>query len=112
MNNEKIFGGSILRVFGARAKQGCADALVKKFATTSADVVRNQPGNQGYFFGKSLSDEGDVFVFISVWKDLASIRSRFGEEWESSYLPPGYAELIEECSIEHVALGRDWDSHE
>lgn len=112
MSNDKTFGGSILRIFEARAKQGCADTLAKKLATTSVDVIRNQSGNQGYFFGKSISDESDVFVFVSVWKDLASIKKRFGEEWESSFLPPGYSELIEECSIKHVALGRDWHSNE
>jgi hypothetical protein len=70
MSDEKAFSGSILRVFEARAKPGCADSLAKKFATTSVDVVRNQPGNQGHFFGKSVSDEDDVFLFVSVWRDL------------------------------------------
>jgi quinol monooxygenase YgiN len=111
MSNDKTFSGSILRVFEARAKQGCADALSKKFATISIDVVRNKSGNQGYFFGNSILDESD-FVFVSVWKDLASIRKLFGEEWQSSFLPPGYSELIEECSIKHIALGTDWHSHE
>lgn len=111
MSDDKTFSGSILRVFEARAKQGCADTLAKKLATTSVDVVRSQPGNQGYFFGKSISDENDVFVFVSVWKDLVSIKKLFGEEWESSFLPPGYSELIEECCIRHVVLGRDWLSH-
>jgi quinol monooxygenase YgiN len=111
MSNDKTFGGSILRIFDARAKQGCTCALIQKFATTSVDVVRNQPGNQGYFFGKSISDERDV-VFISVWKDLASIKKLFGEAWESSFLPPGYSELIKECSIRHVALAKDWHSYE
>jgi hypothetical protein len=111
MSDYKTFSGSILRVFEARAKQGCADTLAKKLATTSVDVVRNQPGNQGHFFGKSISDENDVFVFVSVWKDLVSIKTLFGEEWESSFLPPGYSELIEEYSIKHIVLGRDWHSH-
>jgi hypothetical protein len=70
MSDEKAFSGSILRVFEARAKPGCADSLAEKFATTSVDVVRNQPGNQGYFFGKSVSDEDDVLLFVSVWRDL------------------------------------------
>ena len=99
MSDKKAFSGSILRVFEARAKPGCADSLAKKFATTSVDVVRNQPGNQGHFFGKSVSDEDDVFLFVSVWRDLNAVKTRFGDDWESSFLPPGYSELIEECSI-------------
>ena len=84
MSDEKAFSGSILRVFEARAKPGCADLLVKKFATTSGDVVRNQPGNLGHFFGKSVSDEDDVFLFVSVWRDLNAVKSRFGDDWKSS----------------------------
>src|SRR5204863_4851160 len=112
MSNEKAFSGSILRVFEARAKSGCADSLAKKFATTSGDVVKNQPGNQGHFFGKSVSDEDDVFLFVSVWRDLNAVKTRFGDDWESSFLPPGYSELIEECSVKHFALRTDWHSGE
>jgi hypothetical protein len=112
MNDDKIFDGSILRVFEARAKPGYADSLAKKFATTSVDVVKNQPGNQGHFFGKSVSGEGDGFVFVSVWRDLNSVKARFGDDWQSSFLPPGYSELIEECSIKHFALRTDWHSGE
>ena len=54
MSDKKAFSGSILRVFEARAKPGCADSLAKKFATTSVDVVRNQPGSQGHFFARTF----------------------------------------------------------
>jgi hypothetical protein len=112
IRDEKAFSGSILRVFEARAKRGCADSLAKKFATTSVDVVGNQPGNQGHFFGKSVSDEDDVFLFVSVWRDLNAVKTRFGDDWESSFLPPRYSELIEECSVKHFALRTDWHSGE
>ena|SRR5690349_13481962 len=112
MTDEKAFSGSILRVFEARAKPGCADSLAKKFATTSVDVVRNQPGNQGHFFGKSVSDEDDVLLFVSVWRDLNAVKTRFGDDWKSSFLPAGYSELIEECSVKHFALRTDWHSGE
>src|SRR5262245_29946634 len=87
MSDKKAFSGSIVRVFEARAKPGCADSLAKKFATTSADVVRNQPGNQGHFFGKSVSDEDDVFLFVSVWRDLNAVKTRFGDDW-GEFVPP------------------------
>ena len=88
MSNDKAFDGSVLRVFEARAKPGCADSLTKKFATTSVDVVRNQPGNQGHFFGERISDKDNVFLFVSVWRDLNAVKTRFGDEWENSFLPP------------------------
>lgn len=95
---------AILRIFDVRAKSGQAQVLKQKLSETSVSVVVGQPGNLGYFFGESLSSDDHDLVFISIWKDLESIKSRFGERWEESYLPEGYEDLIEHCSIKHVAF--------
>jgi len=95
---------SILRVFDVRAKPGQAKILQQKLSDTSVSVVMGKPGNLGYFFGENLSSDGNDFVFISVWKDLDSIKSHFGKDWEQSYLPEGYEELIESCSIKHIEI--------
>ena len=93
---------AILRVFEVRAKPGKVDVLKQKLSGTSVSVVNGKPGNLGYFFGANLSSDGDDFVFISVWENMESIKSLFGEEWEESYLPEGYEEIIESCSIKHI----------
>ena len=93
---------SILRVFEVRAKPGQADLLKQKLSDTSVSVVDGEPGNLGYFFGENISSDGNDLVFISVWKDLDSIKVRFGKDWEASYLPEGYDKLIESCSIRHI----------
>jgi hypothetical protein len=38
----------IIRIFRARAKQGCERALADKLATSSVEVVQGQPGFLGY----------------------------------------------------------------
>ena len=93
---------SILRVFDVRAKPGKASVLKQKLSDTSVSVVKGKPGNLGYFFGESISTDGKDLVFISVWDNLDSVKSHFGEEWEKSYLPEGYDEIIENCSIRHI----------
>ena len=101
--------GPILRVFEVRAKPGCAGRLLENFATTSAKVVRNEPGNSGYFFGRTVAgDDENTVIFVSVWKDMAAVRSRFGSDWQSSYMPDGYDELIDECSVRHVCASGGW----
>ena len=92
----------ILRVFEVRARPGQAENLRQKLSATSVSVVDGKPGNLGYFFGVNRSTDDHDLVFISVWRDMASIRSRFGEAWQESHLPEGYAELIEHCSIRHI----------
>ena len=93
---------SILRIFEVRAKPGNAELLKQKLSDTSVTVVDGKPGNLGYFYGQNISSDENDFMFISVWKDLESIKSLFGKEWNESFLPEGYDEIIESCSIKHI----------
>ena len=96
------FNNAILRVFEVRALPGKTELLKQKLAATSVDVVDGKPGNLGYFFGEQLATDGNDLVFISVWRDLDSIKNRFGETWQESFLPEGYEEIIESCSLRHI----------
>lgn len=103
------FNSAILRVFKARAKPGKAQILKQKFSQTSVAVVRDAPGNLGHFFGTDLSSGKNQLVFISVWQDLDAIKARFGDSWEESFLPEGYDDIIEECSITHIEFDGELD---
>ena len=96
---------AILRVFEVKAKPGQAGLLEQKLSSTSVSVVNGKPGNLGYFYGTNLSsdDDGDL-VFVSVWENLESVKSHFGETWEESFLPEGYDDIIERCSIRHLEI--------
>lgn len=108
MNEGVSESGPILRLFQVRAKPACAEELIEKFAVTSAEVVRGEPGNQGYFFGKGVKSDNDYVFFASIWRDLDAVKARFGEAWQTSFLPPGYGALIEECSIRHIDVSSGW----
>ncbi len=100
--------GPILRMFEVRCRPGCRDRLLANFQSTSADVVRNEPGNRGYFFGRCIQDGEDTVLFVSVWESLEAVQDRFGAGWQESFLPDGYEELIEACSIRHLDVGSGW----
>lgn len=97
-------GVPILRLFRARAKPNCESALAEKLATSSVQVVRDEPGFLGFISAGPASNTDRDFVFASMWRDVDAIKARFGHDWRVSFLPPGYAELIEECSVEHYRL--------
>ncbi|GAB5498402.1 MAG: hypothetical protein PsegKO_07130 [Pseudohongiellaceae bacterium] len=99
-----ILSKTILRVFDVRAKTGKAEVLKQKLSDTSVSVVEGKPGNLGYFFGENIASNENDLVFISVWKDLESIKSHFGKDWEKSFLPEGYEAIIESCSIKHIKI--------
>lgn len=108
MPTEHLAGGPILRLFQVKTKAGRAEELLANFATTSADVVRYEPGNKGYFFGRGAAADTNFVVFASVWENLEAIKQRFGIDWQTSYLPSGYETLIEECSIRHIDMSAGW----
>ncbi len=101
--------GPVMRLFEAQAKPGRADELMEKFAKVSVEVVRDEPGNQGYFFGRRVDDEVEVVVFASIWKDMKSVKDRFGSDWGISYLPEGYEDLIDDCWVRHYDFGAGWN---
>ena len=94
----------IIRVFRARARHGCERALADKLATSSIGVVQAQPGFLGYLVAGPANERQHEFIFASIWADADAVKARFGEQWRVSMLPPGYAELIEECSVDHYHL--------
>ncbi len=108
MHHDEPGGGPVLRLFEVKVKPGRAAELLAKFATTSAQVVRGEPGNEGYFFGREIEIDGGTVLFASVWRDLDAVKARFGDQWRVSFLPEGYEELIENCSVRHVDLSDGW----
>ncbi|WP_298959078.1 antibiotic biosynthesis monooxygenase [uncultured Roseibium sp.] len=108
MASNKTQQGPILRLFQVRVKDGSVDSLLAKFATTSADVVRNEPGNKGYFFGREVSVQENRLIFASLWSDMKSVKQRFGDQWDQSFLPEGYGDMIEDHSIQHIDLSSGW----
>ena len=100
--------GPLLRVFNVQAKPGCVSRLLENFASTSAEVVRGKPGNQGYAFGRCIDDGEDRVIFVSVWESLEAVKAHFGQDWQSSYMPPGYGDLIAECSVCHFDMSEGW----
>lgn len=109
MQNNKSDHGTIMRLFQVKVKKGCAEELLRKFATTSAEVVQHEPGNEGYFFGQGVAVDEDIVVFASFWRDLNAVKQRFGEDWQSSFLPSGYEALIDECSVRHIDVSSGWN---
>lgn len=48
-----------------------------------------------------MASQEDSLVFVSVWESLEAVKGRFGADWQESFLPEGYDDLIEKCSVRH-----------
>ena len=96
----------ILRIFEVTTKPGFSGKMLESFATTSVKVVENEPGNLGYYFGQNINEQS--VMFVSVWQNLESVKNKFGKNWEESFLPEGYAEMIETHSLRHIDASFGW----
>jgi hypothetical protein len=50
-----------------------------------------------------LEDGGTEFVYVTVWRDIASIRSFAGENWKAAVIDPSEEHMLQETSISHYA---------
>lgn len=91
----------IARVFRATAAPGCRDELLRRFHSSSAALVNSKAGCLGYRILEPVDTTAADVVFESIWRDLDSVKLAFGDAWQESYLPEGYAELITACSVQH-----------
>ena len=95
----------LARVFRATPKSGATEELLRRFETSSAELVKSKQGIIGYRIYKSADDGSSrEVIFESLWKDLNSIRQAFGPTWRESFLPEGYRELIDTCSVAHYEV--------
>ncbi|MEX0276727.1 MAG: antibiotic biosynthesis monooxygenase [Ruegeria sp.] len=100
--------GPVLRIFEVQVKDDHVEELLENFSTTSSKVVEGHPGNRGYFFGRCVQGGENMVMFVSMWEDLDAVRQRFGDDWQVSYLPDGYEDLIDTCSVRHLDASFGW----
>ena len=58
--------------------------------------------------GQGIAVDEDTALFASYWASLDAIKHRFGDEWQEPFLPDGYEDLIEDCSVQHFNIGEGW----
>jgi len=78
--------------------------------------MRAQPGCLTTRIGEQYQEAPNIFVVISVWSDLESLRAFFGEHWEEGLILPGEADLMEQATVEHYSetyhsLAQLWRAH-
>jgi hypothetical protein len=54
----------------------------------SVPLMSAQPGSLTWRMGAERPDRPDDFVFISLWRDLKSLKAFTGEEWEAASIVP------------------------
>jgi transposase/heme-degrading monooxygenase HmoA len=91
----------IIRVFSARLKRGARDAYEDLCQRVSVPLMSAQPGFLTWRMGAERPGHPDDFVFVSLWRDLESLKAFTGEEWQAASILPGEADLLERVAVHH-----------
>lgn len=91
----------IIRVFRARLKPGQRAAYERLCSEVSVPLMRAQPGCQAIYIAPSRAGHVNDFTYVSVWRDLESMRGFTGEHWQAVTILPGEAELLESVQVAH-----------
>jgi quinol monooxygenase YgiN len=91
----------IARVFRATAAPSCRDELLRRFQSSSAALVNSKAGCLHYRILEPVDASAPEVVFESIWRDLDAVKLAFGDAWQQSYLPEGYAALMTTYSVHH-----------
>ena len=91
---------TIVRVFHARAKPGCAEQLARLARSEVIPEVAAAEGLVAFHAGLPLGDSRD-FVMITVFEDLDAVRAFAGDDYETPVLYGDTPALIEEMSLHH-----------
>lgn len=91
----------IFRVFSARLKPGQRQAYERLCREKSAPHMRAQPGFLTYWLGAPRAERPDDLVFVSVWRDLESVKGFAGERWQEGSILPGEGDLLIAARVQH-----------
>ena len=91
----------IMRIFQVTTKKGKEAEFNKFFHETAIPLMRGTDGIVQVFPGAPRSDSPRDFSFVMIWKDLASLKSFVGDDYQTPHIDPVEAELVESRSIKH-----------
>ena len=91
----------IIRVFRARIRPGLNDDFERFLREGPIPKITSLPGLVAQHVGRPTSAAPDEFVYVSVWKDLESLRTFAGDDWEHAVIDPEEEHLLLETFIHH-----------
>jgi hypothetical protein len=94
----------IIRVFRPTIHPGKEGEFESFLDDTARPLLARQSGLVAQYIGRPTDGSSAEYVYITIWKDVDSVRSFAGERWQEAVIDPGEAHLLKETSIEHYEL--------
>ncbi len=94
----------IIRIFRPRVQPGKRNEFEQFLRDTAVPLVSSQDGILAQHIGRPFEEASDEFVYVTVWKDLDSLRRFAGANWQEAVIDPSEVELLRETFISHYEV--------
>lgn len=91
----------IIRVFRAKIREGKLAEFKKLVQEQSIPWLERSEGMLGYFAGEPLGKESHEFVMVTLWRDIQSLETFVGKNWQTPVVTEDETPLVEEMFAHH-----------
>ncbi|MGI9402052.1 MAG: antibiotic biosynthesis monooxygenase family protein [Rhizobiaceae bacterium] len=94
----------IMRIFQVTTHAGKEKQFGKFFHETAIPLMLRTPGLISVFPGAPRTESPSEFCMVMIWKDLESLKSFVGDDYDNPHIHPDEAELVKARTIKHYEL--------
>ena len=91
----------IIRIFRAVIRDGRVDDFKKMVQEQSIPWLKDSDGMLGYFAGQPWGENSREFTMVTLWRDLESLKSFCGEDWNNPVVTADEEPLVESMFADH-----------
>lgn len=91
----------ILRIFKVEIFPEMRSEFERDFASISVRTVMSQAGCLSCQLGFPIKATSNIYVLLTLWRNLESLIAFTGENFEESFIPAGMGRYVKSCFVEH-----------
>ena len=91
----------IIRVFRPTIHAGKAGEFEAFLHDTAVPLVSRQAGLVAQHLGRSHDPSSTEYLYVTVWRDVRSVRAFAGEHWQEAVITPDERHLLRQTWIGH-----------
>ncbi len=94
----------IIRVFRPTIHPGKESEFESFLRDTAIPLVSRQSGLVAQHVGRSYDPSSAEYLYVTIWRDVESVRAFAGERWQEAVITPDEEHLLEQTWIGHYEV--------
>ena len=91
----------IVRIFRAKIRKNQISKFKRMVQEQSIPWLESSDGMLGYFPAEPFGENEQEFVMIALWRNLDSLKTFAGSDWDNPVVTEDEAPLVEAMFVEH-----------